>query len=153
MVSPANTNAGVPAAPAEAEGRKSIHGTATCFPPAELEEEPRLLPPVVLLPPAAVLLEEVSVDEVPLEELVPLGLVALPVLPAPAEELNDTTAKSSRPAPGLMITSLIVPTSLPELPVIWAPVSWLARSSGPPMRPAALMCPAVHPDWLLEEPE
>jgi hypothetical protein len=107
--------------------RNNIQGTATCFP--LLDDEPRLLPPVVLLPPTALLLPELLVsEEVPVEELVPLGLVAAPVLLAP-EELNDRTAKSMRPEPGLMMTSLIEPIWLPELPVTCAPVNWLARNS------------------------
>ena len=99
------------------EERKSIQGTATCLP--ELDAAPRLLPLVVVVPPTALLLPELLVSEEveePVEELVPLGLVAPPVLPAP-DELKDRTAKSIRPEPGLMITSLIVPIWLPELPV------------------------------------
>ena len=128
MVSPVNTKLAwlvvleVPVL----EVRNSTHGTATCLP--ELED-PRLLPPVVLLPPTALLLTALLVSaEVPLDELLPLGVVAPPVPPAP-EELNDRTAKSIRPEPGLMIRSLIVPTWLPQLLVTWTPVNWLARNS------------------------
>jgi hypothetical protein len=39
------------------------------------------------------------------------------------ELLSERIAKSTRPEAGLMMTSLIVPASLPELLVIWAPVS------------------------------
>jgi hypothetical protein len=101
--------------------RNSIQGTATCFP--VLDDEPRLLPPTPLLLP-----ELAGSEEMPLEELLPLGLVAPPTPPAP-EELNERAAKSIRPEPGLMMTSLIVPIWLPELLVICAPISWLTRNS------------------------
>lgn len=113
------------------EARRSIQGTATCLPPAVLvlEDEPTLLPPTALLPPKLLpweLLElpsELSVEllllgdvlEVPLEELLPPGVVAPPVLPLPIDELREMTAKSMRPDPGLTMMSLIVPISLPEL--------------------------------------
>lgn len=58
--------------------------------------------------------------------LVPLGLVALPEL---LGALSDMIAQSIRPEPVFTIKSLIVPTSLPELPVTWAPVNWLALKS------------------------
>jgi hypothetical protein len=86
LVSPLKTKLVCPAvevvAPALELGRNSIHGTATCFPPA-VEEAP----PVVV-----VLLEVLEV--VPAE--------------APAPE-TEMTAKSSRPEAGLRIVSLIVP--------------------------------------------
>ena len=47
---------------------------------------------------------------------------------------------------GLMMTSLMVPNSVPELPVTCAPVNWLARNSCRPMRPVGLKCPPVQPD-------
>lgn len=126
MLSPVNTKPGwlvvlvVLVVPLPEE-RKSIQGTATCLP--VLEADPRLLPPAVLLPPTALLLLELLVsDEVAVEELLPLGLVAPPVLPAP-DELNEITAKSIRPEPGLRMTSLIVPIWFPELPVTCAPVN------------------------------
>lgn len=49
-----------------------------------------------------------------------LGEVPAALVP---ELLTESTAKSTRPNAGLMMTSLIVPTSLPELLVIWAPVN------------------------------
>ena len=57
-----------------------------------------------------------------------LELVELdePELP---EELSEITAKSIRPDAGLIIVSLIVPNWLPEVLLICAPVSWLARNS------------------------
>jgi hypothetical protein len=76
------------------EGRSKLHGTATCLPVAEEDA-----------------LE--ALGEVP-EALVP------ELLP---ELLTESTAKSTRPDAGLMMTSLIVPTSLPELLLISAPVN------------------------------
>jgi hypothetical protein len=77
----------------------------------------------VLLPPTALLLPELLVSaEVPLEELRPLGLVAPPALAA-SEKLSDRTAKSMRPAPGLIITSRILPIWPPEPLVTSAPIS------------------------------
>jgi len=99
--------------------RSSIQGTAICFPPA-VDDEPTLLPPTALLPPALV---EPGVEELSLEELLPLGLVAAPVLLEPLEALRESTAKSMRPEVGLTIRSLIEPMELPELLVIWAPVN------------------------------
>lgn len=101
------------------DGRRSIQGTATCLPP--VLAEPALVPPTALLPPKPLELEDVPLGEVPVEELVPLGLVAAPVLLL--EALSERTAKSMRPEPGLTIRSLIVPISLPELLVICAPVN------------------------------
>lgn len=100
------------------EGLNRAQGTATCLPPAEvplvLDNPPGLVaPPWEELVPRLLLVDEL----VPWDELVPPGVVALPVL-LPALELTDITAKSTRPEWGLMMTSLIVPTSLPELPLI-----------------------------------
>lgn len=125
-----------------AEARRSIQGTATCFPealePEELEllrsEEPeelllgvldlplRLLPELELLP-GLVLLElppRLLLDE-PLEEL-PLGLELLPALPG-LLEFSERIAKSILPELGLMIVSLIVPRVSPEEPVTLAPIN------------------------------
>lgn len=77
------------------DGRKSIHGTATCLPaPPEVEEvapgvELVELPGLVLL----LLLEEVAPDAPP---------------------VNEMTAHSTRPEAGSIMVSLIVPTSLPD---------------------------------------
>lgn len=85
------------AVPLAGEDRNNIQGTATCLPPAvaALLAE---VPLVVLLADAL---------EVPVEELVPLGLVAAPVL---LGALNDKTAKSIRPEAAFTIISLMVPT-------------------------------------------
>lgn len=99
------------AAPAAEEECNNIQGTATCLPPAAAALLPAVPLPALLLPKPL---------EVPLEELVPLGLVAAPVLLA---ALNDKTAKSMRPETGFTIISLIVPTPLPELPATAAPVN------------------------------
>ena len=61
-------------------------------------------------------------------EVLPLGLVAEPVLLDPLEA-SERTAKSILPKPGFIMTSLIVPSDVPELSLIWAPVNWLARNS------------------------
>jgi hypothetical protein len=117
----------------DSEVFRSIQGTATCLPPARLEllELPRLLP----LEPPTLLLEllgEVELDEPEVSEELPVllelpaGLVEAPVL---LELLNDRIAKSIRPEVGLIIQSLIVPSWLPDVPVTWAPVSWLALIS------------------------
>lgn len=71
-------------------------------PPLELELDP--LVPLELLP----------LGLVPPEELLPPGVVAPPVLLLP-DELRERIAKSTFPDDGLMITSLMVPSSLPEL--------------------------------------
>jgi hypothetical protein len=81
-------------APAIAEGRSNIHGTATCLPAVE----------VVLVLPG----EVAAVLEAP---------------PAPAAPLNAMTAKSTRPEAGLMMASLMVPISPPEEPITCAPVN------------------------------
>jgi hypothetical protein len=53
-----------------------------------------------------------------------LGEVPAALVPALLPELlTESTAKSTRPDAGLMMTSLIVPTSLPELLLISAPVN------------------------------
>jgi hypothetical protein len=101
LVSPVKTKLGcsvlvlVPAALAAGleDGLKSIHGTATCLPPAT----------------------EVG-------EVIPEGLDVAPgvglIAPAPAPSFNEIIANSSRPEAGLTIVSVIVPTSLPEELVI-----------------------------------
>lgn len=134
----------------EEDERRSIQGTATCFPeelllelesPEELEllpdvpEElplglellPELLGLVLLLDPPKELLPDVP------EEL-PLGLE----LPPELLEFNDSTAKSILPEFGLIMVSLIVPRVSPVDPVTFAPINWLARKSWCPMRPVAL---------------
>ncbi len=63
------------------DGRRSIHGTATCLPEALAE-----LPDVV--------------DE----------LALLPELLEAPDELRESTAKSIRPDAGLIMVSLIVPS-------------------------------------------
>ena len=80
-----------------AEGRKSIHGTATCLPPTG---EMAGLPDAPVLEPVAVLPGVVPVA------LVPVALV------------KEITANSSRPETGLTMVSLMAPTSLPEELVI-----------------------------------
>ncbi len=127
------------------EGRRSIHGTATCLP---LLEE-RLLPELLDSPEELPLGLELPPEEVPrllpellelfnplllLPEELPLGLVLPPELPL---EFSDMIAKSIRPEVGLIIVSLIVPRVSPEDPVTLAPISWLARNSWCPMRPVA----------------
>lgn len=124
------------------EGRRSIQGTATCLPellvvelvelpdkvelelpalPKLLEALPELVPDGLV--PAPELLEGLLEGLVLVPEVLPEGLVALPVLPAAPDKLR--TAKSILPEAGFTIMSLIVPISLPELPVTCAPVSWL----------------------------
>lgn len=122
LASPANTKLVWPLEVAEVlllaiePGRNSIQGTATCFPPAEVEVLGELL--VV----ADVALEAVELVS---EEV----LDGEPLVADPAEAFTETRAKSIRPECGLIITSLIVPSSALELLVTWAPVSWLARMS------------------------
>lgn len=82
----------------------------------EAEELPLLLACNIVQGTATCLLllavaDAPEVDEV---ELVP------ELLP---DELNWTTANSTLPDCGLMITSLIVPTEVPDDPWIWAPLS------------------------------
>ncbi len=116
-------------------GRRSIQGTATCLPELlavellELPDKDELELPALLrllealpelVPEGLVLLPELE-GLVP--ELLPEGLVAPPELPALPD--NDKTAKSILPEAGLTMMSLMVPTSLPELLVTCAPVSWL----------------------------
>jgi hypothetical protein len=133
---------------ADDDGRRSIHGTATCLPllldnPDVLELLPGVVlpgvvlldvpalvlpPPALLLPPGRALLPGVGLgvppdDEEPPEE--PLGVVP-PPMPL---MLKDKIAKSIRPDAGLIIESLIVPIVSPEEPVTLAPISWLARNS------------------------
>jgi len=101
-----------PAPPDEA--RKSIHGTATCFPlPERLDE---------LAEPIPVLLLDEELGLVLLAG-VELLLAEVPLL------LNEITANSSLPAFGLTMKSLMVPISVPEEPITWAPVSWLPRKA------------------------
>lgn len=128
---------------ADDEGRKSIHGTATCLPPTEdklldspeelplglvlppvLLELPRLLLELLLADPGLVELEVPGLVELPDDD--PLGLVLLPEL---LLEFSDSTAKSMRPDAGLIMVSLMVPSVSPEEPVTFAPINWLARSS------------------------
>lgn len=110
------------------EARKSIHGTATCLPPAALLEELDELMPVLLV--------------------LELGLVLL----APEDSFKEMTANSSRPEFGLTMKSLIVPIWLPDEPFTCAPVNWLPRSASCPIRPVALRCRPLQPDWLLDDP-
>jgi hypothetical protein len=110
-----------------ADGRRRAQGTATCLPAAEeaLPSEPAdvlEVPPGLDAPPAELLLEELLSGLLESLEVVPPGVLALPVLLELAE-LRERIAKSTRPKPGLMITSVIVPTSVPELPATWAPVN------------------------------
>jgi len=132
------------------EGFNRAQGTATCLPPVEdapeVLDEPGLEePPEELKPPEELeLLPKLLLELLPPEELLP-GLVALPLLEPPLE-LSERIAKSTRPDMGLMMTSLMVPNSVPELPVTCAPVNWLARNSCRPMRPVGLKCPPVQPD-------
>jgi len=106
--------------PALADGRRRAQGTATCLPVEDVLADP----PGLDAPPAALLLEALLLLLGLLEslEVEPPGLLALPVLLEP-DELSERIAKSTRPKPGLIITSLIVPTSVPELPLTWAPVN------------------------------
>ncbi len=77
-----------------------------------LEEPPGVLaPPLAVPPPNA---EELSGLDAPLELLLPPGVVALPVLELPLG-LSETMAKSILPRCGSIMTSLMVPNSLPEL--------------------------------------
>jgi len=118
----------------ELEGRRSIQGTATCFPPLELAELPELDEPDVSPPPADPEEEDDDPElglEVPWPDELPLVLVAEPLL----DELSDTIANSILPEPGLMISSLIVPSVWPEELVTFAPVNWLARISWWPIMP------------------
>lgn len=120
------------------DGRRSIHGTATCLPEELLLEldRPELVPdelPLGLLPLPELLLglvelllppnELLDVPEELVPEELPLGLE-----PAPEElpellELSDNIAKSMRPELGFMIVSLIVPRVTPEEPVTFAPIN------------------------------
>ncbi len=136
LVSPANTKLGccvaalVPVALAPEEDLKSIHGTATCLPPAsELEgvvaEMLELAPGVVVVAP---------------------GVVLVLLVAPPAPPVTEITANSSLPEAGLMIVSLIAPISLPEELVTWAPVNWLPRTACCPMRPVALKIRLDQPD-------
>lgn len=111
LVSPLKVNVG-PIAPAveelldavpELEGRRSVHGTATCLP--ELEE----------LPDIPELVEDELVDD------------ELPA--AEPELLNETMAKSTLPDVGLMMTSWIVPSVSPDEPWILELLSLLAWTS------------------------
>lgn len=52
-----------------------------------------------------------------------------------ALELSCSTANSTRPEVGLIITSLIVPIDEPELPCTWLPCSLLARTAWLEERP------------------
>jgi hypothetical protein len=79
-----------------------------------------------------------------LEDEIPVLL--LPEFPP----VNEITATSRRPECGLTIKSLIVPISLPDELVICAPVSWLPRTASCPIRPVALKCLPLQPDWLLD---
>ena len=72
----------------EEDGRKSIQGTATCFPLADALDA---------------LLDDV------LDELLELGVEELDELP-----LNEIIPNSNRPEFGLMMKSLIVPIWLPD---------------------------------------
>jgi len=122
------------------EGFNRAQGRATCLPPVEDDPEVLDAPPGVEEPPEEpkppeelellpkpLLLELLPPEELPPEELLP-GLVALPLLEPPLE-LSERIAKSTRPDMGLMMTSLIVPSSVPEELVTCAPVNWLARNS------------------------
>ena len=76
-------------------GRKSCHGTATCFPlKDELLESPELVPAVV-----DKLEDEPVLDEVPV--LVPPAALEPPA--APVELLSEMMAKSMRPPIGFTI--------------------------------------------------
>ena len=124
----------------DSEGFKSIQGTATCLPLAELAllELPRVLPleppkpllellgVVELLELGVVELDEPEVSELPVLLELPEGLVEAPAL---LEPLSDRIAKSIRPEVGFTMQSLIVPSELPVEPVTWAPVSWLTLIS------------------------
>ena len=116
-----------PLRPAEIpdEVRKSIQGTATCLPPAE----------------------ELVAELIPVLEVEPE--VAL-LLPATEFPFSDRIANSTLPDPGFMMMSLIVPISLPEEPLTWAAVNWLPRIASWPIRPVALKCLPLQPDWLLD---
>lgn len=115
----------------EGDERRSIHGTAICLPPLEDKLLPELLErPGELAPvPDDEPLGLVAAPELlepglrPLDELdpedEPLGLVPAPEL----LELSDRIAKSIRPAVGLMIVSLMVPSVSPEAPVTLAPIN------------------------------
>lgn len=135
--SPANVNVGCCEVeltpdvllPAE-EARRSIHGTATCLPEAEALDELEELMPVLLV--------------------LELGLVLL--VPEDSFPLNEMTANSSRPEFGLTMKSLIVPIWVPDEPFTCAPVSWLPRNASWPIRPVALICRPLQPDWLLGDP-
>ena len=81
----------------EEDVRKSIHGTATCFPLADALD---------------------ALLEVELDVLLELGVEELDEPP-----LNEITANSNRPEFGLTMKSLIVPIWVPDEPVTWAPVS------------------------------
>lgn len=124
----------------EEDGRRSIHGTATCLPlleerlllellesPEELEAVPEAEPlglvpaPELLDPELPLALPGLS----PLEEPEPKPEEELPglLLPPVPPELSDRIAKSILPEAGLIIVSLIVPNVSPEEPVTFAPMS------------------------------
>ena len=92
----------------EEEARRSIHGTATCFPLADALDA--LLEELVELGDVLELLE--------LGDVLELGLELLDEPP-----LKEITANSNRPEFGLTMKSLIVPIWVPDEPVTWAPVS------------------------------
>jgi hypothetical protein len=110
-------------------GRSNIQGTATCLLPLVEERSLEELPEVLL---------EVSVDD-PLD--VPPALLDPPDAP---ELLKESTAKSIFPEDGFTMTSLMVPTSVPEEPLTVAPVSWLDRT---------LCCCIEELEWRLVSPE
>jgi hypothetical protein len=117
----------------EDDGRRSIHGTATCLPEELLElDRPELLPeevPLGLLPLPELLLGVVELLLPPNELLdepdeLPLGVELPPdELPPVLLELSDKIAKSIRPELGFIIVSLIVPRVSPEEPVTVAPIN------------------------------
>ena len=92
----------------EEEARRSIHGTATCFPLADALDA--LLEELLELGDVLELLE--------LGDVLELGLELLDEPP-----LREITANSNRPEFGLTMKSLIVPIWVPDEPVTWAPVS------------------------------
>jgi len=102
----------------EPEERRRFHGTATNLPSLEELEAPNDAPVLVF--------REVRLPVVPAEVL------SLEVDDESVEPLDprEITAKSTLPDIGLMMMSLIVPTELlPEDPLIWAPISFEARTS------------------------
>jgi hypothetical protein len=104
----------------ELEVRKSIQGTATCFPLPEALEELAEPIPVLLEVELGDVLVEFELGDVLLVE--PVDELLEPVLP-----LNERIANSRRPEFGLTMKSLIVPISVPDEPLTCAPVSWLPR--------------------------